>query len=72
MPNLFSNPAGRYDTRFVGQLAFLATPGPIFLEFYRRSLLRAQLLFGDQALHEVGPFLLISLNALVQQHLADL
>jgi len=30
------------------------------------------LLLGDQALHELGPFLLVSLDALVQQHLTDL
>jgi len=30
------------------------------------SLLRPQLLFGNQALHELGPFLLIGLDTLVQ------
>jgi hypothetical protein len=36
------------------------------------SLLRPQLLFGDQALHELGSFFLVGLAPFVQQHLGDL
>ncbi len=36
------------------------------------GLLGPQLLFGDQALHKFGTFLLIGLDALVKQHFADL
>jgi hypothetical protein len=40
---------------------------------YRKNLsLCPQLLLGDQALHEFGSFLLIGLNALVQEHFAYL
>ena len=40
---------------------------------YRKTLsLCPQLLLGDQALHEFGPFLLIGLNALVREHFAHL
>jgi len=37
-----------------------------------RSLLGSQLLFGDKALHELWSFLLVSLDAFVKQHFADL
>ena len=34
--------------------------------------LRPQLLLSDQALHELGSFFFVGLDALVQKHLADL
>jgi hypothetical protein len=34
--------------------------------------LNPSLLLGDQALHELGPLLLVGLDAFVQQHFADL
>ena len=39
---------------------------------FRSRLLRPELLFGDQALDELGPLLLVGLDRFVQQHLADL
>ena len=45
-----------------------SVPGPI----PQGPSLCPQLLLGDQALHEFGSFLLIGLNALVQEHFAHL
>jgi hypothetical protein len=38
----------------------------------RSCIFDPSLLLGNQALHELGPFLLVGLDPFVQQHLADL
>ena len=64
-------PSVQPNLHYIRVPTLLQIPNKMQTSTSGRTLLRPQLLFGDQALHEFAPFLPTGLDARVQQHFAN-